>query len=96
MTHRPRPVEVRPRPNYRLWLQYDDGTQGEIDLTHLVGQGVFAAWQDVGFFEDVHIGDLGQIAWGNSIDMCPDALFLQLTGKRPEELFPNLKAQSVA
>ena len=96
MAQRPRPVEVRPRPNYRLWLRYDDGTEGEIDLAHLVGQGVFAAWQDVDFFENVRIGDLGEVFWGDSIDMCPDALYLELTGKHPDELFPRLKAQSVA
>ena len=41
-----RPVEVRPLPNYRIWLRYADGTEGEVDLSHLAGQGVFAVWQE--------------------------------------------------
>ena len=96
MEQRPRPIEVRPRHNYRLWLRYDDGTEGELDFAHLVGQGVFAAWKDPSMFEDVRIGEFGEIAWGSLIDMCPDALYLELTGKKPEALFPRLRAQSVA
>jgi hypothetical protein len=45
-----RPVEVRPLPNYRIWLRYADGTEGEVDLSHLAGQGVFAVWQEEGVF----------------------------------------------
>jgi len=96
MTRRPRPVDVQPRSVYRLWLRYDDGTAGEINLADLVGRGVFAAWSDVEFFNEVRIGELGEIAWGDRIDICPDALYLELTGKAPEELFPILRAESVA
>jgi len=28
---------------------------------------------------------------GEDIDLCPDALYLRLTGKTPEDLFPALK-----
>ena len=36
-----RPTEVEPRDGFRIWLRYQDGTMGEIDLSHLVGCGVF-------------------------------------------------------
>jgi hypothetical protein len=42
-THRPRPVEVRARLGFRLWLRYDDGTAGEVDLSDFAGRGVFRA-----------------------------------------------------
>ena len=45
-------------------------------------------------FESVDIGEHGQVAWGDEIDMCPDALYLRLTGKTPEEVFPNLREMS--
>jgi hypothetical protein len=96
MADRPRPVDVEARPHYTLWLRYDDGVEGEVDLSHLPGQGVFAAWEDPAVFADVRIGELGEVVWGEAIDMCPDALYLALTGKKPEELFPRLKEQSVA
>ena len=50
-----RPVEVKPLSGYRLWIKYDDGECGEIDLSDVAGQGVFKAWDEPGFFEKVHI-----------------------------------------
>jgi len=90
-TRVPRPVEVRPLANYRIWLRYDDGVAGEIDLSEFKGRGVFAAWDDPNFFGAVHISSHGAVEWGNDIDLCPDALYMELTGKSPEDLFPALR-----
>lgn len=75
---------------YRLALTFDDGEQGVVDLTHLAGKGEFAAWNDMEAFRSVHIGPYGELAWGEDIDLCPDALYLEATGKQPEELFSAL------
>jgi len=83
--------EVKPLDGYRIWLRYADGVEGEIDLSDLAGCGVFEAWQDRRVFETVHIDESGAIAWEGNLDLCPDALYLRLTGKRPEEVFPRLK-----
>ncbi|MFQ5504661.1 MAG: DUF2442 domain-containing protein [Planctomycetota bacterium] len=91
----PRPVEVQARPNYRLWLRFDDGADGEVDLGDMVGRGVFTAWDDVAFFESVRIAPHGALLWGEDIDLCPDAMYLRLTGKRPEDLFPTLNEAEV-
>ncbi|MFL6259877.1 MAG: DUF2442 domain-containing protein [Thermoanaerobaculia bacterium] len=84
------PVEIKALPNYRLWLRYADGVTGEVDLSHLAGDGVFALWNDPGEFEKVHVGPLGNIAWTDEVDICPDALYLEITGKSPEDVFPGL------
>ena len=88
----PRLVEVKARNNFRIWLRYDDGTEGEVDLSDVAGQGVFAAWNDTGFFNAVRLGSHGAIEWGENLDICPDAMYLRLTGKSPEEVFPALKS----
>lgn len=88
-----RPVEVKALPNYRLWVKYSDGVAGEVDLSHLVGKGVFALWNDYHAFEQARIGPGRQISWPEEIDLCPDAIYLQITGKKPHELFPNLQAE---
>ena len=41
-----RPIEAAAREGFRLWLRYDDGASGEVDLSDLAGRGVFAAWID--------------------------------------------------
>lgn len=87
-----RPLAVRALPDYRIYLKFSDGTEGEVDLSDLAGQGVFAAWEDENLFNQVHLGDSRQIRWTDELELCPDALYLRLTGKTPEELFPQLSA----
>lgn len=82
-----RPTEVRPVGRYRIWLRYEDGTEGEVDLSDLAGRGVFAAWDNPGVFAGVRLGSHGAIEWPGDLDLCPDAMYLRLTGKRPEEGF---------
>jgi hypothetical protein len=89
-----RPVEVNALPGYRLYVRYADGVAGEVDLSNLVGQGVFVAWNDPTVFEQVSIGPSGEIRWSDQIDLCPDAIYLQITGKTPEEVFPSLSGVS--
>lgn len=90
-----RPVEVKALPGYRLWLRYSDGTEGEVDLSEFAGRGVFKLWDDYSAFERVSIGEHGELSWSETIDICPDALYLRLTGKAPEDVFPNLKEINV-
>jgi len=73
---------------YTIWVQYNDGVEGEIDLSHLAGKGVFAAWNKTGEFEKAHLDpESGAVAWGSDLDICPDTLYLQLTGKTAAEYF---------
>lgn len=88
----PKPMAVKPLANFRVWLRYDDGVEGEVDLSDLAGRGVFLAWNDPAVFRDVRLGSSGAIEWGPEIDLCPDAMYLRLTGKSPEDLFPILKS----
>lgn len=87
-----RPIDVKALPNFRIWLRYDDGTEGQVDLSDLAGRGVFKAWDDPAFFNSVRLGSHGAIEWGPDIDICPDAMYLRLTGKSPEEIFPSLRS----
>lgn len=78
---------------YRLDLTFDDGTRGIVDLSSLVGKGVFSLWRDPSAFERVRIGTSGELIWNDQIDLCPDALYLRVTGKKPEDLFPALRRE---
>jgi Protein of unknown function (DUF2442) len=83
--------KVKVLPGYRLDLEFEDGVSGTVDLSENVGKGVFALWRDPLFCEQVAIGSAGELVWGAKIDLCPDALYLKVTGKQPEDLFPALR-----
>lgn len=83
------PVAVAPREGYRIWLRYADGVEGEVDLSDLAGKGVFTAWNDRRFFERVYISEWRSIAWSDEIELCPDALYMEITGKTAEEIIPG-------
>jgi len=79
---------------YKVTLEYSDGTQGIIDLSYLIGKGVFSLWNDYETFRNVKIGSSGELTWSDQVDLCPDSLYLKITHKKPEELFANLKREN--
>ena len=83
--------KVKVLSGYRLELEFDDGVSGTVDLSEDVGKGVFALWRDPLAFEQVRIGSSGELVWSDRIDLCPDALYLKVTGKTPEDIFPALR-----
>ncbi len=90
-----RPTEAKALENYKIWVKYDDGIEGTVDLSHLAGKGVFSLWNDYKEFEKVFISKSGAIAWTDQVDICPDSIYMQITGKSPEELFPALKNETI-
>ena len=82
------PTHVESRDGYRIWIEFEDGVQGEIDLSHLVGKGVFKAWEDRQFFEAVRISPYQAIVWGKDLDLCPDTFYMELVGKTIDEVLP--------
>jgi hypothetical protein len=86
-------TQVKVLEEYRVELMFNDGRSGVVDLSHLVGKGVFAAWQDYESFKRVRIGESGELVWNDQIDLCPDSLYLQATGQRADEVFPALKRE---
>jgi hypothetical protein len=90
----PKILEIRPLKDYKIWIKFDDGKAGEVDLSHLAGQGVFALWKDNENFKKVSVENGRSLVWADEIDIDADSLYLKLTGKSPEELFPALKEES--
>lgn len=88
-----RPVSIRALPNYRIFISFSDCEEGEVDLSDLAGRGVFDAWKEYRAFEQVHIGPGREIQWSDEIELCPDAVYMRLTGKTPEDMFPELQGE---
>ena len=65
--------------------------EGDIDLSDSVGRGVFESLAEKTAFAQARVGERGQIAWSAEQELCADAMYLRLTGKSPEEVFPGLR-----
>ena len=89
-----RPIAVEPRKDYKIWLRYEDGVEGEVDLSDIPRTEIFEAWNDVSFFESVHISEFDSIAWSEDAELCPNALYIEITGIPIEELMPAVKGLS--
>ena len=76
-------MEVRPEPNYSLFVRFKDGTAGRIQLTRNELTGALAPLLDVQFFERVFI-DSGAVAWPGEIDLAPDAMYDQVAKQNRE------------
>ena len=72
--------------NYRVWLCFNDGVEGEVDYSQKPGTGVYASWNSCENFRAARIGDGGELMWDSQLDFCPDSLWLLVTGQKPEEL----------
>ena len=86
-----KPIEIKALKNYCIHLKFSDGVEGEVDLSGFAGKGVFELWKDYSRFEQVHIGDSGEIAWNEDVDMDSDTMYMKITGKTVEDLFPKLR-----
>ena len=79
---------------YRLELEFDDGVSGIVDLSEAVGKGVSpcgATRSSSSRFVSVR-----PVNWSGAnrlISHRPDALYLKVTGKKPEDIFPALRGQ---
>ena len=70
-------VEVKPEPDYCLFVRFKDGLTGRVRLRREELTGVLAPLRNVQFFEQVFI-DRGAVAWPGEIDLAPDAMYSQV------------------
>ncbi|MDP8979450.1 MAG: DUF2442 domain-containing protein [Acidobacteriota bacterium] len=74
-------VEVKPEPDYCLFVRFKDGLTGRVRLEPGELTGVLAPLLDAKFFERVFI-DYGAVAWPGEIDLAPDAMYAEVASQR--------------
>ena len=75
--------EVRVCRDYCLWLRFNDGTEGEIDLTEFLRSpraGIFSSLLDKETFSRVRL-EHGALIWPGELDIAPDALYREIREK---------------
>lgn len=66
---------VRPLGDARLWVRFDDGREGEVDLSAELTGTVFAPLRDPALFARVTIDpDTRTVTWPNGADLAPEFL----------------------
>lgn len=75
-------IAVEVLGGHRLWLRFDDGAEGEVDVGRLVPfRGVFAPLADAARFASVRVDpELGTVRWDTGADLDPDVLYALVTG----------------
>jgi Protein of unknown function (DUF2442) len=68
-------TSVEPLGGHRLNLTFEDGAQGELDLSSWEWRGVFEPLEDPSYFALVTLDEeLGTIVWPNGADIAPETL----------------------
>ncbi len=72
-------VEAHYVSGYTIWLRFEDGTEGEIDLSGELDGGIFEPLKDQAYFGRFRVNpDTGTIEWPNRADFAPEFLYEKL------------------
>jgi len=63
--------------DYKVWLSFNDGTEGEIDLTSELYGEVFEPLKDKDFFKSFKVKG-HTLSWSNGADFAPEFLREQI------------------
>jgi hypothetical protein len=94
----PRISGVKHIEDFALELTFTDGFKARMDFRKkIIGRGgVFEPLENVEFFRRVAVDpEAGTIFWPNGVDLCPDALYSEATGK-PLPSFESASANNAA
>ena len=72
-------IEARWVRGHRVWLKFEDGAEGEIDLSGELRGPIFEPLRDPDYFARLAVSpDLGTISWPNGADFAPEFLYEKL------------------
>lgn len=76
-------VEVKVIKDYILYLRFEDGTKGEVDISKIIPfKGIFSKVQDKEYFSTVYVNhELGTIVWDNGSDISSSCLYSAISHK---------------
>ncbi len=86
---------VKPLAGYKIWAEFSDGTEGEVDLTCLTEIPYLSKLKDLKVFASVRLDDGGSaLKWGadeEELDASWETVYEQLTGKSYKEALPDIE-----
>ena len=68
--------------NFKLWVSFDDGTSGEVDLENKLSGPMFEPLKEQAFFSKVAVDpELETVVWPNGVDLAPEFLKRHITSQ---------------
>jgi uncharacterized protein DUF2442 len=75
-------VEVRWLGDHRIFLRFENGAEGEVDLSTLAFRNMLAPLKDPEYFARVFVDqEAGTVAWPNGVELDPLVLYHQLLNR---------------
>ena len=68
-------VEAKYLRDFTVWVRFEDGTQGEIDLASELWGPAFEPLKNPEYFRHFEVAEYGTIAWPNGADLAPEFLY---------------------
>lgn len=70
-----RVTEARVTGSHTLFLRFNDGAEGEVDVAPMLVGPVFEPLRDAQFFQRAALDEVcGTVVWPNGADLAPEAL----------------------
>jgi hypothetical protein len=80
----PRIIDVKYVEDHFLEITFADGIEARLDFYEKVAGrgGVFTPLEEVAFFKQVRVDpEAGTLVWPNGVDLDPDVLYSEATGR---------------
>ena len=72
-------VKAKYRDDYRIWLAFNNGAEGEIDLSSELYGEIFEPLKDINFFKSFSLQG-HTLSWSNGADFAPEFLHENIHG----------------
>lgn len=73
------PISVKPISESKLFIEYNDGMSGELNISKLLKKDEYTSLKNIEFFSQVYIDEKTKdICWNNGLVLCKNAIYKQL------------------
>ena len=77
----PKIISVTSIEKHKLYVRFSDASEGEYDVSHLAGKGVFKSWDTDDNFSKVSINtESGAITWPGELDIDTINVYCKMKG----------------
>ena len=76
-------TDAKALPDYRLWVRFSDGIEGEISLSDFIAgdtRPIVVALRDQAVFSDIRV-EMDTVVWTNGFDLAPEFLYAKVKAR---------------